>query len=84
MRVVATILAAAVFFGAVVGGPRRALAQPAADISAEQVRDAIKRGCEYLLNEQNARGMWNELPTYEGGVTSLCTLAGLPSRCSGE
>lgn len=79
MRVVATVLAAAILVGAVVGGPRRALAQPAADISAEQVRDAIKRGCEYLLNAQNARGMWNELPTYEGGVTALCTLALLNS-----
>lgn len=49
-------------------------------ITAEQVREAIDGGVKYLLEEQNqARGTWNDLVPYPGGVTALCTLALLNS-----
>jgi hypothetical protein len=55
-------------------------AQPPRDapIDAAQVIDAIERGVAYLKREQNG-GRWNEMASYEGGVTSLCTLALLNS-----
>jgi hypothetical protein len=53
------------------------LLQDAAEpITAEQVRTAIDGGVKYLLEEQNqARGTWNDMVQYPGGVTALCTLA---------
>lgn len=49
-------------------------------LTAEQVREAISGGVKYLLEEQNqARGTWNDLAPYPGGVTALCTLALLNS-----
>lgn len=53
------------------------LLQDAADpITADQVRSAIDGGVKYLLEEQNqARGTWNDMVQYPGGVTALCTLA---------
>jgi len=51
-------------------------AQPAEPVTAEQVRTAIEGGVKYLLSEQNAhRGTWNDVASYPGGVTALCTLA---------
>ena len=46
-----------------------------ADITAEQVRQAIDQSVAYLKREQLADGRWAGWPGKEGGVTSLCTLA---------
>ncbi len=55
-------------------------AQPPQPLTAQRVRAAIDGGVKYLLEEQNAqRGSWNDLPTYPGGVSALCTLALLNS-----
>ena len=56
-------------------------AQPAGGdtITAEQVVSAIDRAVAYLKREQQRDGKWTELISYEGGVTSLCTLALLNS-----
>jgi hypothetical protein len=58
-------------------GPVKAQLQQ--DLSAAPVREAIRQGCDYLLNEQDGRGRWDEMTEYEGGVTALCTLALLNS-----
>jgi hypothetical protein len=79
VRLFAHILAAAALLTAIAALPPRAIAQQPAEITAEQVQNAIRQGCDYLLNSQNARGQWDEMPTYESGVTSLCTLALLNS-----
>ena len=44
-------------------------------LNAEQVRNAIRRGVEYLKREQSPRGNWIEHAGHPGGVTALCTLA---------
>ncbi len=53
-----------------------------ADITAEEVRQAIDQGVAYLKREQLADGRWSDWPGKDGGVTALCTLAllsaGLP------
>ena len=55
---------------------RPADAQVADDVKAEQVRQAIERGIDYLKSTQSrTRGNWIEYPGYSGGVTALCTLA---------
>src|SRR5829696_5774034 len=48
-------------------------------IDAAQVLAAIERGVAFLKREQLPRGNWNEFTNYDGGVTSLCTLALLNS-----
>ena len=48
-------------------------------IDASQVLNAIDRGVAYLKREQSARGRWNEMVGYDGGVTALCTLSLLNS-----
>ena len=48
---------------------------PAGGIDAKQVLAAIDRGVAYLKREQSARGRWNDMAGYVGGVTALCTLA---------
>jgi hypothetical protein len=53
----------------------QALAQLQPELSAEQVRTSIRQGVEYLLNEQSARGTWDDMTDYPGGVTALATLA---------
>jgi hypothetical protein len=59
---------------AAAAGSRRTAAA-GAEVAADQVRAAIRQGAEYLLKEQSARGAWNEMTGYPGGVTGLCTLA---------
>jgi hypothetical protein len=44
-------------------------------LTAEQVRESIRQGVDYLLNEQSGRGTWDDMTDYPGGVTALCTLA---------
>jgi hypothetical protein len=52
----------------------------AADVSAEQARNAIRRAVQFLSNAQDDRtGRWNPNPGFPGGVTALCTLALLNS-----
>ena len=54
-----------------------------ADVTAEQVREAIDRGVAYLKRQQQAGGSWSDyspprgapVSAYHGGVTALCTLA---------
>ena len=46
-----------------------------ADVSAEQVRSAISKGVEYLKKTQQNDGRWPEVPSFDNGVTALCTLA---------
>lgn len=53
----------------------RAGAQDRPQLSAAQVRESIRQGAEYLLKEQSPRGTWDDMATYPGGVTALCTLA---------
>jgi hypothetical protein len=59
--------------------PLQPIPQEGGDLSADEVREAIRQGCDYLLNEQRANGKWDEMVSYDGGVTSLCTLALLNS-----
>src|SRR5690349_10852075 len=53
-----------------------------AEITAEQVRNAIGDAVVYLQKQQQADGAWGELLPIPGGVTSLVTLslltAGVP------
>jgi hypothetical protein len=47
-----------------------------AEITAEAVRDAIRRGVGFLKSAQDVHsGGWTEYRGQEGGVTALCTLA---------
>jgi len=61
----------AVFFaltGTIVGSIR-------AEITPEQVRQAINRGTAYLKSQLRADGSWPEMVAMPGGVSALCTLA---------
>ncbi len=53
-----------------------------AEIEAEQVREAIKRGTQFLLREQQANGSWKGFLRHD--LTSLCTLALLQSGVKAE
>jgi len=46
-----------------------------AEISADQVRQAIDKAVGFLKQQQRNDGSWTELARFEGGVTGLCTLA---------
>ena len=66
------LLCVAMLFGAIV--------RPvAADITAEEVRESIKRGRAFLISQQQPRGNWAGYSHHSGGVTALCTLALLNS-----
>ena len=47
----------------------------AAQVTAEDVREAIRRGAQFLKRSRQNRDQWPEIMSYDGGVTSLCTLA---------
>lgn len=55
--------------------------QVRAELTAEKVRQSIELGTRYLKSQQNRSkgssrfGSWPDHLIYEGGVTSLCTLA---------
>lgn len=55
-----------------------------AEITAEQVNEAIQRGVDYLKREQEKDGHWTDPPGYPGGITAICTLAllncGVPAK----
>ena len=55
-----------------VGGCRCRLGE---EIGAAQVRDAIRKGVDYLKSRQQSDGSWSDWHQYSGGVTALCTLA---------
>jgi hypothetical protein len=62
-----------VMVGVLIGG---AASTVRADVTAEQVRDAMNRGVAYLKSQQLADGNWPDFaPNQEGGLTGLCTLA---------
>lgn len=46
-----------------------------AEITAEQVNEAIQRGVDYLKREQLEDGHWTDPVGYPGGITAICTLA---------
>ena len=46
-----------------------------ADITADEVRQAIEQGVAYLKQQQHTDGRWSDWPGKDGGVTALCTLA---------
>ena len=54
---------------------RLAAEDAAGEINADQVRQAIKRGVEYLKHSQSQDGTWPDYVNNTGGVTALCTLA---------
>jgi hypothetical protein len=46
-----------------------------ADVTADQVNNAIKNGIAFLEKQQRPSGGWSEALNEPGGITSLCTLA---------
>jgi hypothetical protein len=46
-----------------------------AEVTAEQVRDAIDKGIKFLTQQQNPNGSWSDYIGYQAGTSSLCTLA---------
>ncbi|MCD4824261.1 MAG: DUF4159 domain-containing protein [Phycisphaerae bacterium] len=54
--------------------PAAAFAQPAQQLTSEQVNAAIAKAVAWLRQKQRADGTWPGLG-HEGGVTALCTLA---------
>lgn len=60
----------------IVLGSFGAIAEPVrAEVTADQVRKAIDRGVNFLLEKQSSDGSWPEMANYRGGVSALCTLA---------
>jgi hypothetical protein len=66
-RLVAAAVLATGLFGTIVGPLR-------ADVTAEQVREAIDRGVAFLEGQQHRDGGWIDWAE-PGGITALCTLA---------
>jgi hypothetical protein len=46
-----------------------------ADLTPQEVQDAMRKGVAYLKNSWRDHGKWSDYPGQEGGVTCLCTLA---------
>ena len=46
-----------------------------AELSPQEVQDAMHKGVAYLKNKWRDNGNWSEYGGQEGGVTSLCALA---------
>src|SRR5579862_1401842 len=47
-----------------------------ADLTPQEVHDAMRKGVDYLKNTwQDNNGRWSEYPGQEGGVTCLCVMA---------
>ncbi|MEI8373401.1 MAG: DUF4159 domain-containing protein [Planctomycetota bacterium] len=46
-----------------------------ADLSPDDVRNAMNLGIRYLKTSQNPNGTWSEYSGQTGGITALCTLA---------
>src|SRR5262245_1852591 len=78
MRVQSALIGVAALAVMTIVAPEYALAQrpPDRPIDGAQVIAAIDRGVAFLKSKQDQkRGNWPEWPTYDGGVTALCTLA---------
>lgn len=58
--------------------PRQAA--PKVDVSAEEVRNAIEKGKQFLLDKQNEKGKWRDLENFANGTTGLATLALLNAK----
>jgi hypothetical protein len=70
------VILLAVTLTAVLVGRNIAIAQEEqADLTAQQVREAIDRGIAYLKQQQKVDGTWDEWLGQPGGTTALCTLA---------
>lgn len=55
----------------------------AADVSGPAVKEAIERGCKFLVSQQAAGGYWDvNRPGYRVGVTSLAVMALINSGMS--
>lgn len=53
------------------------------DVTAEDVRNSIKKAVRFLKGTQNkGPGNWDNDPQYKYGVTPLCGLAHADRRCS--
>ena len=46
-----------------------------AEITADEVRNSIRRGVTFLKSQQRVDGHWEDHAGQRGGVTALCTLA---------
>jgi hypothetical protein len=55
-----------------------------AEVTAEQVRKAIRDGVEFLKREQQPTGNWGEIVQHPGGLNALITLALLNSGVDPE
>lgn len=55
--------------------PCHAADLPFMAVTAESVRRAIQRGCEFLRRRQQPDGTWPNRPRYADGLTALCVLA---------
>ena len=58
--------------------PENAAAAPQTDVDAQQVRQAIEKGVEYLERHEDLDkdfGHWPDYRDYIGSTTSLCTMA---------
>jgi hypothetical protein len=53
----------------------RPSAAAAQDVTPQEVRDAITKGCNYLLSKQRPDGSWGDHPLQPTGLTALCTLS---------
>ncbi len=78
-RRLATVLSVWAVFGLVTGNPtsHRAYGWQADEtpLTAEQVRESIERGINFLKRSQQANGTWQPVGYHRGGVTALATLA---------
>jgi len=52
-----------------------AVAVVGAELSPDDVRNAMQLGVRFLKSSQHGNGTWSDYPGHEGGITALCTLA---------
>ena len=76
------LLTSALVAACLLSGPLVTAAR--AEIDAEQVREGIDRGVEFLKSQQQGNGSWPEWIGQVGGVTALATLALLNSGVEPE
>ena len=69
-----SIAGVAVAIGAVLG-PHPPHCADAQEVTGEEVKEAIRKGIEYLRNAQDDSGGWREYGMYQGGTTAMAVLA---------